>query len=102
MPAATLAEYSPRLWPATKAGAIPRDTSTRDAAVLTARMGRLGVFGQRELILGTVENDAAERLAERDVGLRDGLAADRIGVGERPAHADLLRALSRKDERDHW
>jgi hypothetical protein len=42
-------------------------------------------FGQRELIFGTVEDDAAERLAERDVGLLDGLAADRIGVGKRAA-----------------
>ena len=30
------------------------------------------------------------------------VAADRKGVGERLAHADLLRSLSGKDERDHW
>src|SRR5262249_24387655 len=38
VPAATFAEYSPRLWPATHAGVMPRDSSSRHAAVLTARI----------------------------------------------------------------
>ena len=38
VPAATFAEYSPRLCPATNAGASPRDARSRAAAVLTARI----------------------------------------------------------------
>src|SRR5436190_6738482 len=38
VPAATCAEYSPRLCPATNAGRIPRDSSSRNAATLTARI----------------------------------------------------------------
>ena len=63
---------------------------------------RLRVLGQRQLILGPFEAQAAERLAERGVGLGERLAADRKRVGERLAHADLLRTLSGKDEGDHW
>ena len=50
---------------------------------------------------GPSKHDAAERLAERGVGLVEGLAADREGLGERLAHADLLRTLAGKQEGDH-
>ena len=62
---------------------------------------RLRVLGQRQLVLGAVEEEAAQRLAERRVGLVERLAADRKRVGQRLAHADLLRSLSGKDEGDH-
>jgi hypothetical protein len=38
VPAATSAEYSPRLCPATQSGRTPRASRTRKAATLTARM----------------------------------------------------------------
>ena len=38
VPAATCAEYSPRLWPAANAGAIPRETTSLATAVLMARI----------------------------------------------------------------
>ena len=41
------------------------------------------------------------RLADRLVGLGERLAADGERLGERAAHADLLRSLSWKDECDH-
>jgi hypothetical protein len=38
VPAATRAEYSPRLWPATKSGPTPRARRGRSAARLVARI----------------------------------------------------------------
>ena len=38
VPAATCAEYSPRLWPATHVGVRPRSTNPRYIATLTVRM----------------------------------------------------------------
>ena len=62
----------------------------------------LRVFRQRQLVLGPFEDRAAERLAKRRVGVLEGPAADGKRIGERAAHADLLRSLPGKDERDHW
>ena len=64
--------------------------------------GGLRVLGQRELVVRAFEAERAQRLAERGIGFGKRLAADWKGVGERLAHADLLRALSRKDECNHW
>jgi len=38
VPAATWAEYSPRLWPATNDGRMPRRSSSRNAAMLAVRI----------------------------------------------------------------
>jgi hypothetical protein len=92
-----LAEYSPRLWPAANAGANPRDAGSAHR-----ENRRLRVLGQRQLVVGAFEDDATQRIAERRVGLVERFAADRISIRERPAHADFLRALSWKDEGDHW
>jgi hypothetical protein len=89
---------------------VPRDEGRRESTrrEQPGRGGadredrRLGVLGERELILGAVENDAAQRLAERGVGLGERLTAERLGVGQRAAHADLLRTLAGKEEGDHW
>ena len=102
VPAATFAEYSPRLWPATNAGCTPIDCSSRYAAMLTARIAGCVILGQRQLILGPFEAQTAQRLAERGVGFVERLAADRKGLGQRLAHADLLRSLSGKNEGDQW
>src|SRR5476649_1379646 len=88
---------------------VPRDERRREPARRQESGGRgtdredrrLRMLGQRQLILGAVEDDAAERLAERRVGLVERLAADRERVGQGAAHANLLRALSGKDESDH-
>src|SRR5439155_26670693 len=61
---------------------------------------RLGVGGQRQLGIGTLERETGEVEAERRVGfLEDRLGAGR-GLVERLAHADSLRALAGKEERD--
>src|SRR5205823_3226326 len=61
---------------------------------------RLRVLGEHQHVLRTVEHDTAQRLAERRIGFVEGLTAQRKRVRQRAAHADLLRALSWKDERD--
>ncbi len=61
----------------------------------------LRVFGQRQAIRGTVEDQIAQRLAERRIGFGKRLRADLELIGERLAHADRLRALSGKHECDH-
>jgi len=62
---------------------------------------RLRVLGQRQLVLGTFETELAERLAQRRVCLGKRLRAHGKRVGERLAHADLLRTLTREDECQH-
>ena len=64
--------------------------------------GRLRVLGQRQLVLGPFE--AQRRTADpakRGIGLVE--RRPRLGerLGQRPAHADLLRTLSGKEKRDH-
>src|SRR5207244_7132678 len=88
---------------------VPRDQRRRDAArrQQPARRNahrenrRLRVFGEREAILRSFEDEGAERLAQRRIGFVERLAADRVGGGERLAHADLLRSLSWKNEGNH-
>ena len=62
---------------------------------------RLRVLGQDQLILRALEDHAAERLAQRRVRFVEGLTADRERIGKRLAHADLLRALTGKENGDH-
>jgi hypothetical protein len=62
---------------------------------------RLGILGERQGVIGAVEDRAAERHAERLVGFREGLATDRERGGERLAHADALRALPWEYECKH-
>ena len=102
VPAATCAEYSPRLCPAT--------TSGRNAARLEETAGgdahrqdrRLRDLGEREPLGRAVEDDLAQarsrarrRLPRRSPGTPGNASA------RRPAHADRLRSLPGKDERDH-
>ena len=91
------------------AEAVPRHEGGRESARREQPVGRdahgenrrLRVLRQRELRLGALEADAAERLAERGIGFGKRLAADRERVGERAAHPDFLRSLSRKERGDH-
>ncbi len=64
--------------------------------------GRLCVRGQHQLIFGPFETETAQRSPKRRVRFVEQLAADRKGFGERLPHADFLRTLAGKDERDHW
>ena len=99
----------PRRSPSTRRGCgrrrtparSPRDASSRHAAMLTARIAGCVFSVSVSRSSGPSKHEAAERLAERRVGLGERLAADRERVGQRLAHADLLRALSGKDECDH-
>ena len=95
-------EYSPRLWPATKRrlDAPGREEPLRGDA--DGENGRLCVRGQHQLIVGAFETETAQRPSKRRVRFVEELAADRKGFGERLPHADFLRALAGKDERDHW
>jgi hypothetical protein len=52
--------------------------------------GRLGILGQRELILGAFETEAAQGPPKRGVRFRKYLAADGKGCGQRLSHADCL------------
>src|SRR5206468_2394192 len=61
----------------------------------------LGVLGERQLIVGTFENDPAEPLAECVVGLVEGLTTNRVRLGQRPAHAGCLATLTGENTGDH-
>ena len=101
VPAATCAEYSPRLWPAANARLQParrRQARNRGAH---REDRRLRVLGQHQPLVRPLEAQRAERLAERRVRLGERVAADGKRVGERPAHAHFLGALSGKNECDH-
>src|SRR3954471_8749479 len=61
----------------------------------------LRVFRERQAVFRTVEDDAAERLAERVVRFGKSVAADRKRIGQGLPHAWLLRSLSRKNCGNH-
>ena len=61
----------------------------------------LRVLGEQQLLFGPFEAQAAQRLAERLVGLGERLAADRKRLGELLAHADFLGALTGKHTGNH-
>ncbi len=62
---------------------------------------RLRVLGEHEPILGPVEAQAAQGLAQRGIGLGHGGPALGIRLGPGLAHADLLGPLPRKQECNH-
>ena len=72
-------------WRSTRRGCARRRTPARRPCDGTSTAGgdadgedrRLRVLGERQLILGPFEAEPAQRLAERGVGLRERLAADR-------------------------
>ena len=103
VPAATFAEYSPRLWPATNAtfDASPSDSSTRYAAMLAVRIAGCVFSVSISASSGPVPDQPAQRLAERLVRFGKHLPRRRKGLGQRAAHADLLRSLSWKHECNH-
>jgi hypothetical protein len=61
---------------------------------------RLCVLGELEAIVGTLEAQTRQPLAQRPVGLVESLAADGKRVGQGLAHSDLLRSLPGKEQRD--
>ena len=60
--------------------------------------GRLGIFGQGELILGPLPHHLGQRLTERLIDLGKHGARRRVGLGELGAHADRLAPLPGKNE----
>src|SRR6187455_3136535 len=63
--------------------------------------GRLRILRQQQPLLGPLETHRAQGLAQSLVGLAKGVAADREGIGQVLAHADLLGTLPGEDTRDH-
>ncbi len=63
--------------------------------------GWLRNFGKRQPIHRAVEDQFTQRLAKRGIGFGERLRANLKLVSEGLAHADRLRPLTRKDERDH-
>ena len=59
---------------------------------------RLGIGRQRQGLDRAFEDDCGQVLAERLVDLLEHRTGGRIGVEERPSHADLLAALPGKNE----
>jgi hypothetical protein len=59
---------------------------------------RLRVLGQAQVVVGPFEHQLREALPERVVDLLKYLAGGGKGIGQRPAHADLLRSLAGKYE----
>ena len=72
--------------------AVGRDADGED--------GRLRVGGLAQLFFGAVGHHAQQAALERRVGLVERRAGLGVLAGERLAHADVLRALSGKDERE--
>ena len=101
VPAATCAAYSPRLWPAANDGA---QTSRLDQAAGShahRKNRRLRVLRELQAVGWPLEAQPAQRLAKRRIRLRKRLAADVEPRGKALPHPDLLRTLTRKDERNH-
>ena len=90
VPAATCAEYSPSECPAAHAGARPRVSRTRYAAMLVARMAGCVFSVSVSCWSGPSKHKAAQRAAQRRVGLGKRRTGFGEGVGEGLAHADRL------------
>ena len=101
VPAATCAEYSPRLCPAAKCARTPSrfDETMHGSAHRKDR--RLRVLREDQAVLRPVEAQGAQRLAERRIRFRERVAANRELPGQRLTHPDLLGTLPGKHERDH-
>ncbi len=82
-------------------GSSPREPEQPIRGNAHGENRRLRVLGERQRVGGAVEDQIAQRLAERGVGFVEHLAALRELLGERLAHADGLRALSGKKKCNH-
>ncbi len=102
VPAATLAEVLAQAVAGDEGRAHPPGGQEAQGRHADRENGRLGVFGQRQRVLGALEAQLAERLSERGIGLSERIPANRKRLREGLSHADLLRALSREDEGNHW
>ena len=65
------------------------------------QQGDSRVLRERQTLGGTIEDEIAERLAERAIGFLEHRARCGKFLGKRLAHADGLRSLSRKEECNH-
>ena len=81
-------------------GWMPRDASTRAAAVLTVRMAGCVCLVSVSWSSGPSKHRLGQRTAERRVGLLERRPRFGERLGQRAAHADLLRSLSGKEECD--
>ncbi len=101
-PAATNAEYSPRLCPAIADGvAPPRSIQHRHSATLAVSNARLSDLGAPQRFFGTFQRDrcAAGRRSPSSASAKQSrTTASRFQ--EVAQHADFLRTLTRKNETD--
>jgi hypothetical protein len=103
-PAAARAEYSPRLWPATKAARsmpMPNSfSSTRLTARLTAIRAGWAFSVRVRSVSGTFLHQGEKLLAQGVVDFLEDFAGGGEGLGEVRAHADGLAALAGENEGD--
>ena len=97
-PATTRAEYSPRLWPAARAGVMPRSASAAAAATLAVRTAGWVVAVRASASSGPSKHSAEREYSERGVRLRPHRGGGGRRGGEILAHADGLRALTGEQE----
>ena len=98
-PAATSAEYSPRLCPATKSGRTPFSSRTPIGGHGNGQNRRLGVLGelQRLFRAGEAQSRRWENPSARSASSNTD-ASCRKGFRQFPAHAGILRALPGKQK----
>ncbi len=100
VPAATWAEYSPRLCPATKAGFTPFSLQDSPGGDRRSQDRGLRDFRQPQFFFRTFEAQLRQLVAESFIGLFESLPGDGIFLRQFLAHADGLRALAGKEECD--
>jgi len=81
--------YSPRLWPATAAGAMPR-AQRPIGGDAHRENARLRVLGQRQFTRGTIEAQTTDLAIERAIGGVEHRAGRYLGLGELLTHARVL------------
>ena len=100
-PAATAAVYSPRLWPATTSGRRPRSRATSVSASESAKSAGWAAFVSVSDSIGPSSDSCRICEARRLVGRVEVAVVElRLRLPELRAHADLLRALARVEERE--
>ena len=100
-PAATRAEYSPRLCPATATGARPAAAAARQVAIEAVRIAGWVLAVSCSSSSGPSQQSRDRAKPEDLVGLLEGRPRRRRAVRPGAAHADALRALTGEDAGGH-
>ena len=98
VPAATWAEYSPREWPAARAGVTALFREDPGGGYGDGEDGGLGVLGELELVFGAFEDESGEREAEGFICFfKDGFGGGEVVV-EVSAHPNVLGSLAGEEK----